>query len=168
MRMGSTLKYSPSAFLFAERCIYHLLTLNSRLYKLWLRPLNHCPEWDVRQVLPIQGNFFIETTSAAFYSQIPHTSSGCRYSTTRRRYFCRALHLPPSNSKFMVLRGVMCIDKLKWVNIPCIITHHNPLYLISTHIFFQLENNNFLWGGVNVINFYYICGALWRHSVLSP
>ena len=31
-----------------------------------LRPLNHCPKWDVRQVLPIWGNFFIEATSNPF------------------------------------------------------------------------------------------------------
>ncbi len=31
-----------------------------------LRPLNHCPEWNVLQVLSIQGNFFIEATANPF------------------------------------------------------------------------------------------------------
>ena len=48
---------------------YHTTLTRNSTYCLFckisghLRPLNHCPEWDVRQVLPIQGNFFIEATS---------------------------------------------------------------------------------------------------------
>jgi tRNA(Ile)-lysidine synthase TilS/MesJ len=34
-----------------------------------LRPLNHCPEWDVRKVLPIRGNLFIEAISNPFYQE---------------------------------------------------------------------------------------------------
>ena len=35
-----------------------------------LRPLNHCPKWEIRQVCPIWGNFFIEATSDPFWQEI--------------------------------------------------------------------------------------------------
>ena len=35
-----------------------------------LRPLNHCPKWEIRQVCPIWGNFFIEAKPDPFSQEI--------------------------------------------------------------------------------------------------
>ena len=58
----------PIVAIFAECSTRPLLTRNWEFFEIssHLRPLNHCPKWEIRQVCPIWGDFFIEAKPNPF------------------------------------------------------------------------------------------------------